>query len=58
VLKHPPVVKETDLPLLVDLYELAMAQAYWSEGMNENGVFSLFFRTLPENRNFVLACGQ
>ncbi|MEP1705509.1 MAG: nicotinate phosphoribosyltransferase, partial [Marinobacter sp.] len=58
MLKHPPVVKETDLPLLVDLYELAMAQAYWSEGMNENGVFSLFFRTLPENRNFVLACGQ
>jgi len=58
VLKHPPVVKETDLPLLVDLYELAMAQAYWSEGMNENAVFSLFFRTLPENRNFVLACGQ
>ncbi|WP_288351834.1 nicotinate phosphoribosyltransferase [uncultured Marinobacter sp.] len=58
MLKHPPVVKETDLPLLVDLYELAMAQAYWSEGMNENAVFSLFFRTLPENRNFVLACGQ
>ena len=58
MLKHPPVVKETDLPLLVDLYELAMAQAYWSEGMNENAVFSLFFRTLPEKRNFVLACGQ
>lgn len=58
MLKHPPVVKETDLPLLVDLYELAMAQAYWSKGMNENAVFSLFFRTLPEKRNFVLACGQ
>ena len=55
MLKQPPVVKETDLPLLVDLYELAMAQAYWSEGMNENAVFSLFFRELPENRNFVLA---
>ena len=58
MLKQPPVVKETDLPLLVDLYELAMAQAYWAEGMNENAVFSLFFRKLPENRNFVLACGQ
>jgi nicotinate phosphoribosyltransferase len=58
VLKQPPVVKEADLPLLVDMYELAMAQAYWTEGMNENAVFSLFFRELPENRNFVLACGQ
>lgn len=58
MLKQPPVVKEGDLSLLVDLYELAMAQAYWSEGMEDNAVFSLFFRQLPDNRNFVLACGQ
>jgi nicotinate phosphoribosyltransferase len=58
VLKQPPVVKENDLSLLVDLYELAMAQAYWSEGMDQTAVFSLFFRELPANRNFVLACGQ
>jgi nicotinate phosphoribosyltransferase len=43
---------------MIDLYELAMAQAYWSEGMDETAVFSLFFRELPDNRNFVLACGQ
>lgn len=52
------IPKEQDLSLLVDLYELAMAQAYWAEGMRETGVFSLFFRKLPQNRNFILACGQ
>ena len=52
------MIREQDLPLLVDLYELAMVQAYWSEGMQERAVFSLFFRDMPEHRNFVLACGQ
>lgn len=58
MLTQPPLVREGDLSLMVDLYELAMAQAYWSEGMDETAVFSLFFRELPDNRNFVLACGQ
>lgn len=58
MLKQPLVVREGDLPLLVDLYELAMAQAYWSEGMDDTAVFSLFFRERPDNRNFILACGQ
>lgn len=58
MLTPPPLVREGDLSLMVDLYELAMAQAYWAEGMDETAVFSLFFRALPENRNFVLACGQ
>ncbi|NMT64510.1 nicotinate phosphoribosyltransferase [Marinobacter orientalis] len=57
-MSQPQVVKEEDLSLLVDLYELAMAQAYWSEGMDGKAVFSLFFRQLPDKRNFVLACGQ
>ncbi|MFC4260328.1 nicotinate phosphoribosyltransferase [Marinobacter lacisalsi] len=52
------MLKEQDLPLLVDLYELAMAQAYWRSGMDGEAVFSLFFRKLPEHRNFILACGQ
>ena len=52
------MIKQEDLPLMVDLYELAMAQAYWAEDMADTAVFSLFFRDLPENRNFVLACGQ
>lgn len=52
------MIRQQDLPLMVDLYELAMAQAYWAEGMAEDAVFSLFFRELPEHRNFILACGQ
>lgn len=52
------MIRQQDLALMVDLYELAMAQAYWAEGMAEDAVFSLFFRELPEHRNFILACGQ
>ena len=53
-----PPATAADHPLLVDLYELTMAQAYWHEGMaSEEAVFSLYFRTLPEHRNYVLACG-
>lgn len=47
-----------DLGLITDLYELTMLQAYWAEGMRGRAVFSLFFRRLPANRNFILACGQ
>lgn len=52
------LIRQDDLPLMVDLYELAMAQAYWAEEMADTAVFSLFFRELPEHRNFILACGQ
>lgn len=47
-----------ELGLLTDLYELTMARAYHAEGMNDQAVFSLFFRELPGQRNFMLACGQ
>jgi nicotinate phosphoribosyltransferase len=43
--------------LLTDLYELTMLQAYWREDLREEAVFSLFFRHLPDARNYVLACG-
>lgn len=43
--------------LLTDLYELTMLRAYVEEGMEEDAVFSLFVRRLPEHRNFLLACG-
>jgi nicotinate phosphoribosyltransferase len=50
-------MSDDNVSLLVDLYELTMLEAYRSEGMNEPAVFSLFVRRLPENRNFLLACG-
>ena len=44
--------------LFTDLYELSMARVYYAEGMNREAVFELFFRQLPDGRNYVLACGQ
>ncbi|HEX6203754.1 MAG TPA: nicotinate phosphoribosyltransferase, partial [Thermoanaerobaculia bacterium] len=53
-----PWVDDDSAALLVDLYELTMAQAYWREGMaDDEAVFSLYFRTLPRRRNYVVACG-
>jgi nicotinate phosphoribosyltransferase len=44
-------------PLLIDLYELTMADAYLANGMNEPAVFEFFVRKLPERRGFLLAAG-
>lgn len=44
--------------LLTDLYELSMATVYDAEGMNQEAVFELFFRELPDDRNYVLSAGQ
>ena len=43
--------------LFTDLYELTMAQAYRAGGITGEAVFSLFVRTLPETRNYLLAAG-
>jgi nicotinate phosphoribosyltransferase len=43
--------------LFTDLYELTMAAAYHAEGMAALAVFELFFRELPDNRNYVVAAG-
>ncbi|MDQ3894627.1 MAG: nicotinate phosphoribosyltransferase [Actinomycetota bacterium] len=45
-------------PLLVDLYQLTMGQAYFDAGLaEERGTFSLFYRTLPEGWGYLLAAG-
>ncbi len=49
---------EDELGLFTDLYQLTMCQAYQAAEMNQPAVFSLFFRKLPDHRNFLLACGQ
>ncbi|MER3455861.1 MAG: nicotinate phosphoribosyltransferase [candidate division GAL15 bacterium] len=43
--------------LLVDLYELTMAQCYLREGKNERATFDLFVRALPPHRAFLLHAG-
>ena len=50
-------VDDASAPLLTDLYEFTMAEAYLREGMTEPAVFSLFSRRLPPSRNYLLACG-
>lgn len=47
----------TERALLTDLYELTMAAAYLAEGKNDVSTFELFVRDLPDNRNFLVACG-
>ncbi|MEX2474151.1 nicotinate phosphoribosyltransferase [Marinobacter sp.] len=44
--------------LFTDLYELIMARAYLTRNMTGRALFSLHFRHLPKDRNFLLACGQ
>ncbi|WP_269458564.1 nicotinate phosphoribosyltransferase [Variovorax sp. HW608] len=44
-------------PLLADLYQLTMLQAYWQQGMAGTATFEMFSRRLPDTRNFLLAAG-
>lgn len=54
-------VADRDMPLrsvlFTDLYELTMAQAYQAEAMDATAVFELFFRSLPAERNYIVAAG-
>lgn len=43
--------------LLTDLYELTMAQSYREHGKTGTAVFSLFTRSIPPERNFLVAAG-
>ena len=52
--KH--AVRSSD-PLLTDLYQLTMLQAYWRSSMTETAVFEFFVRRLPRQRNFLIAAG-
>jgi nicotinate phosphoribosyltransferase len=45
-------------PLLTDLYQLNMAQAYLDHGDTDTAVFEFFARTLPARRGFLLAAGR
>jgi len=44
-------------PLLTDLYQLNMIQAYLDHGMTGTAVFEFFMRSLPARRRFLLAAG-
>jgi nicotinate phosphoribosyltransferase len=44
-------------PLLTDLYQINMIQAYLDHGDTATAVFELFVRSLPARRGFLLAAG-
>jgi nicotinate phosphoribosyltransferase len=44
-------------PLLTDLYQLNMIQAYLDHGETRTAVFELFVRKLPARRGFLMAAG-
>ena len=46
-----------NMGLLVDLYELVMADSYLREGMNQRATFDLFVRSLPPRRSFLVSAG-
>lgn len=48
---------DRESPLLTDLYQLAMLQAYHAYGMTKTAVFELFVRRLPPRRGFFMAAG-
>ena len=44
-------------PLLIDLYQLNMIEAYLAHGESKTAVFELFVRQLPTRRGFLMAAG-
>ena len=50
-------MSDSQSPLLTDLYQLAMLQAYHAHGLTRTAVFELFVRTLPPRRGFLMAAG-
>lgn len=48
---------DADNPLLTDLYQLKMVEAYFEQGAAETAVFEFFVRRLPPSRGFLLAAG-
>ncbi len=44
-------------PLLTDLYQLTMLQAYRENGFDDTAVFEFFVRALPSQRQFLVAAG-
>ena len=51
------MMADTASPLLTDLYQLNMVQAYLDHGQTKTAVFEFFVRKLPPRRGFLVAAG-
>jgi nicotinate phosphoribosyltransferase len=56
IAKSPPM-NPAESPLLTDLYQINMIQAYLDHGATKTAVFEFFVRTLPARRGFLVAAG-
>ena len=50
-------ISERRLNLLMDLYQLTMSQIYFKEDLEEEVVFDMFFRKVPEQGGFAIMAG-
>ena len=50
-------MSDSTTPLLTDLYQLNMIQAYLDHGETKPAVFEFFVRKLPARRGFLVAAG-
>jgi len=50
-------INDSNVALLNDLYEFTMAASYCARGMNWDATFDLAVRSMPSNRNFLVAAG-
>lgn len=50
-------MNDAESPLLIDLYQLAMLEAYQMYGLDRTAVFEFFVRKLPSRRGFLMAAG-
>jgi nicotinate phosphoribosyltransferase len=57
VAADPGLLTAAGASLLIDQYELTMAQSYLRRGMNDPSVFELFVRHLPGDRRWLLVAG-
>lgn len=56
---NPKVYPGTSLALATDLYQLTMAQGYFSAGLTERkSIFHMFYRVPPFGGRYVVAAGQ
>ncbi len=58
MINHLKLLYKHPLTLLTDLYQLTMAYGYWkSDKLDQEAVFSLFFRQAPFNGSYAIATG-
>ena len=51
-------LKERNLTMLMDFYELSMANGYFENGMRDKVAwFDMFFRQVPDNGGFAIMAG-